>query len=257
MTVLLWSKMPSQWITNNELCEHFSDNNKVSDDIAALKIFITLCFFSKEVLHSNGHGVSRKFEAKITYDQIIEMCSLSRSLVSRGIKKLKSINLIEVSGVRSKTYILRGSPSSGWCKLPKRALVKNDEKMPALSGLFNRYPHERNALKLFLYIVSCRSNSKRYVDLSRGIISKRTGIKIDEIDAALGLLCSINLISLVEDMGYCARLKHGKFVSDYNNNEDRLHRYWVIGHESLNYKTYPVNSEDFHVRYSGIYNEPL
>lgn len=253
MTILLWSKMPSKWIAENGLREFFSSKNKVSDDIAALKIFIVLCFLSKEVNRSSGGKSSNILEAKITYDQFTEMCSLSRALVSRGLKKLRASHLIEVSGVRTKTYTLTGSAYSGWCKLPKRALVKNDEKMPVMSAFFNRYTNERNALKLFLYIISCRSNSKRYVDLSRGVISAKTGIELDDIDAALGILRSTSLISNVEDKGYKARISQNKWVSNYNDNGDRLHRYWVIGNESLNYKTYSVESEDCHVREPDIY----
>lgn len=253
MTLLLWSKMPSKWIADNELKIHFSSTNMVSDDIAALKIFIALCFFSKEVDSSAGQNFIRNFEAKVTYEQIIEMCSLSRALVSRGIKKLKSVNLVTVKGVRSKTYILRGSTNGWWCKLPKRALVKNDEKMPALYAFLNRYPNERDALKLFLYIISCRSNSKRYVDLTRGTIAEKTGIVLDNIDAALGVLTNTGLMSIVEDRGYKAQLARSKKVSSYADSGDRLHRYWVIGYESLNYKTYSVESEDCFVRHPDLY----
>lgn len=247
MTMMLWSKMPSKWISEGKMREHFTSGNQISDDIAALKIFIVLCFFAKQVNRSNNSSINDVFEAKATYDQLTEMCSLSRALVCRGLKKLDKAGVLKSTGVRSKIYTFEGGAFQGWCKLPKRAIVKNEERIPAMAAFHNRYSHERNALKLFLYILTSRSNSKRYVDLSRGTIAKQTGIPLDEIDGALGFLRSISLVSKVEDRGFLAsaiRREH----------EYRLHRYWVAGSESLNYKTYSVESDDsVLVRYSEIY----
>lgn len=237
MTLMLWSKMPSTWIVEGNLRDYFSKGNQVSDDIAALKVFIVLCFFSKQVNRSGGGKHNDIFEAKATYDQLTEMCSLSRALVSRGLRKLEQVGLLNSSGVRSKTYTFVGNAYKGWCKLPKRAVVRNEERIPALAAFHNRYVHERNALKFFLYLLASRSNSKAYVDLCRGIIVKQTGIPLDEIDGALGFLRSVSLVSKVEDKGYLAR-------SAGREQQDRLHRYWVVGSESLNYKTYSVESSD-------------
>ena len=256
MTILLWSKMPSKWIAESGLKLHFSSNNKVSDDIAALKIFIVLCYLSKEVSRSGGEKTNSIFEAKVTYDQFTVLCSLSRALVSRGLKKLKSSHLIEVSGVRTKIYTLKNSAYSGWCKLPKRALVQNDEKIPVMAAFLNRNSNERNALKLFLYVIASRSNSKRYVDLSRGVIMEKTGIELDHIEAALGLLCSSSLISNVEDKGYKVHLSRQNRITNLKDNEDRLHRYWVIGNETLNYKTYFIDSDNVFIKDSVPLNEP-
>ncbi|PSU67282.1 hypothetical protein C9J22_19925 [Photobacterium phosphoreum] len=244
MTILLWSKMPSKWIAESGLKLHFSSNNKVSDDIAALKIFIVLCYLSKEVNRSGSEKKNNVFEAKVTYDQFTVLCSLSRALVSRGLKKLKSSNLLEVSGVRTKTYTLKNSAYSGWGKLPKRALVHNDEKIPVMAVFLNRNLNERNALKLFLYIIASRSNSKRYVDLSRGIIMEKTGIELNDIDAALGILCSSSLITNVEDKGYKVHLSRQNRITNLQDKKERLHRYWVIGNETLNYKTVIFDSDD-------------
>ncbi|MGN2615427.1 hypothetical protein [Aliivibrio fischeri] len=237
MTLMLWSKMPSKWISEGKLQKHFSSGKEVSNDIAALKLFIILCLLAKQVNRSSGRVIDDVCEVRATYDQLTEMCSLSRALVSRGLKKLHSIGLISSAGVRSKTYTIYGGAYRGWCKLPKRAIVKNEEKVPAMEAFHNRYSHERDALKCFLYLLASRSNSKTYVDLSRGTISKQTGIPLDAIDGAIGFLHSISLISKVEDKGYLVR-------SIQREQSERLHRYWVVGSSSLNYKTYCIESED-------------
>lgn len=237
MTLMLWSKMPSDWISKGVLRESFSGGKGVSDDIAALKLFIVLCLLAKQVNRSSGMSVHDVLEVKATYDQLTEMCSLSRSLVSRGLKKLHATGLLSSSGVRTKTYTFTQGIYRGWCKLPKRALVKNEEEISAMKAFLNRYSHERDALKCFLYILASRSNSKTYVDLSRGRIAKKTGVSLDAIDGAIGFLQSTSLISKVEDKGYLAN-------SIRRDLSERLHRYWVIGSSSLNYKTYSVESED-------------
>ncbi|MEZ9187585.1 hypothetical protein AB4158_26105, partial [Vibrio splendidus] len=102
-------------------------------------------------------------------------------------------------------------------------------------------------LKCFLYILASRSNSKTYVVLSRGAIAKKTGVSLDSIDGAIGFLQSTSLISKVEDKGFLAN-------SIRRDLSDRLHKYWVIGSNSLNYKTYSVESEDsIYVREPSLY----
>ncbi|MBS9949067.1 hypothetical protein J4H64_21980 [Vibrio alginolyticus] len=237
MTLMLWSKMPSEWISNGVLKDSFSGGRSVSDDIAALKLFIVLCLLAKQVNRSSGKSVDDVLEIKATYDELTEMCSLSRSMVSRGLKKLHTTGLLTSSGVRTKTYTFTQGIYRGWCKLPKRALVKNEEEILALKAFHNRYSHERDALKCFLYILTSRSNSKTYVDLSRGAIAKKTGVSLENIDGAIGFLQSISLISKVEDKGFLVNRRNLDL-------SERLHRYWTIGSSSLNYKTYSVESED-------------
>ncbi|MFH0257920.1 hypothetical protein ACGRL8_13050 [Vibrio rumoiensis] len=247
MTLMLWAKMPTKWISEGALKNSFSGGRCVSDDIAALKLFIVLCLNSKQVNRTSTSSVDDVLEVRLTYDQLTEMCFLSRSLVSRGLKKLHKFEILSSTGVRTKTYTFNQSIYRGWCKLPKRALVKNEEYIPSMKGFINRYAHERDALKCFLYILASRSNSKSYVDLSRGIIAKKTGVKLDAIDGAIGFLQSVSLISKVEDRGYLVN-------SLGHNIADRLHRYWVIGSSSLNYKTYSVESDDsWYVRNADMY----
>jgi hypothetical protein len=123
--------------------------------------------------------------------------------------------------------------------LPKHELIKKDFQISAFCAFTQRYRHERDALKVFLYLLSIRSNSKRYVDVSRGVISKKTGVEFSNLDGALGFLRSVGLLNNIKSKGYLAR-------STYKNLEaDKLHRYWVVGCQFLNLKRVYVESEDF------------
>lgn len=48
MSNLLWVKMPSYWITAGQLNKDFS-SKAISEDIAALKIYICLCLYAEIV----------------------------------------------------------------------------------------------------------------------------------------------------------------------------------------------------------------
>lgn len=261
MSALLWVKMPSKWIFDGHLSKSFSSNSSVSTDIAALKIYICLCLYSEHVNRVISHSDMNKHmgilgnssecsafaerpticaETSLTYDQISELCSLSRALISRGLTKLKDIRLIDSFGDKKKVYRLIGSVEKRWCKLPRKPLLINEYKIPMFSAFTNRYSHERDALKLFVYLISIRSNSEQFSEVSRGKISESTGIKIYDIDGAVGFLRSVELIQNVESLGV---LKQKKMLSYQEH--DKLHRYWVIGSNTLNYKTFYAQSYDF------------
>jgi hypothetical protein len=246
MSGMLWAKMPSKWISAGELNEKFS-SNKLSTDISALKIYICLCLFSQEIQRKKIHNMLTihestilQFEACVTYDQLTESASLSRLMVSKGLNKLVECNLIKREGTRRKIiYIIVGTPGRGWCKLPKHELIKKDFQISAFCGFTQRYKHERDALKIFIYLLSIRSNSKRYVDVSRGVISIKTGVEFSNLDGALGFLRSVGLLKNIKSKGYLARSKNK------NLEADKLHRYWVVGCQSLNLSRVYAKSEDY------------
>jgi hypothetical protein len=252
MSNLLWVKMPSHWITAGQLSKDFS-SKVISEDIAALKIYICLCLYAEIVHRKKSHSYCEpthnlkipeitveQFESNLTYDQISESTCLSRLMVSNGLKKLVATNLVQKQGTTRKIiYVITGSTGRAWCKLPKRELVKKDNIISSFSPFKQRYKHERDALKFFLYLLSVRTNSKQYVDLSRGTISLKTGITISELDGALGFLKGIGLLKDVKNLGYLARTKNTTRLE-----RDRLHRYWVTGSESLNLKRVYTDSYD-------------
>jgi len=256
MSELLWVKMPSKWISNKVLADRFSSNN-VSTEIAALKLYIGLCLFSNVVTRTkirvtvdnhyfdtanNDELLVKQAESTLTYDQLGNSCSLSRALIKRGIDKLKQESLIRKEGTtRKKVYVLEGGIARGWCKLPKKELLKKDIEISAFKAFTQRYEHERDGLKIFLYILSIRSNSKRFVDVSRGKISEVTGVKLRDIYGALGFLRSIGLLDDVKSRGHLKSAVDTRSLCE----STRLHRYWVSGGASLNLRRVTVESEDY------------
>ncbi len=245
MSGLLWVKMPSKWINDGALLEHFSSKN-ISTEIAALKIYVCLCLSAKVVTHSEYSSFLGqetyldRFESRATYNQLMDSVSLSRVLISRGLKKLVSSKLMHIDGsTRKKIYVLTGMPNRSWCKLPRKDLIKKNETISAFTSFTHRYTFERDALKLFLYFLSIRTNSKRYVEVSRGQIYTKTGVKIDQIDGVLGFLRSVGLLEKIESKGYKKTQKPNEPIEF-----QKLHRYWVAGNSSLNIKRVLIQSDD-------------
>ena len=226
MNYLHWVKMPSQWIANGFLKDCFSGNSKIGEDIAALKVYIALVYSARQVPDPLVH--SRKiFEVKLTYDEMTELCSLSRLLVSKGLKKLEKSKLITSRGKRSKVYTLVGIANSGWCKLPMRKIIGEDMSIPFMKALSNRMLHERDALKIYLYLLSIRSNNSSFIEVSRGTISKKTGVKVPLLEGAIGFLSNISLLSNVEHVG--TLMNSGV----YDTHTVLVDRYFPMGSEYL------------------------
>lgn len=242
MVDLIWVKMPSTWVSAGALRLNFSSKRDVSIDIAALKIFLYLCLFSQpikrkkpvlvfewlpEKIRKNNTKIITQAEVSITYDAISAGCSLSRKMVSEGLKKLISQRLIIKEGTTRKIrYVIQGSLDSGWAKLPKRGLIKQNQEVEPFQSIKNRYSYERDAIKLFIYLLTVRTNRYHHIDVSRGKISHATGIELLKIDECLGYLSGLGLIERVEAQGYTTR-------GAYSTEENKLDRYYVIGSSGL------------------------
>ena len=242
MPTLLWVKMPSNWIWEGILREQYSSRREksISGEIAALKIYICLCLYSDrkmipyppQLQISPTHIRERELiGSSLTYDQLSEYCSLSRVLVSRGLKKLISSGLIIKQGTTRKlVYEIVGFSYSGWCKLPCRVLLGSNGRVISFTGLKNRYQSERDGLKLFLYLLSIRQNNLSEVDVTRGRIAQITGLSVYDIDSSVGVLRAIELIEDVKSLGYKMN------ANSPHQESDRLARYLVKGGETLNLK---------------------
>lgn len=253
MSDLLWVKMPSLWIIDGAMAKNFSVEKYISTDIASLKIYMYLCLFAQPIKHSkiikvpdsqstDGEDKIQKIEevvltSECTYDQISEGCGLSRLLVSRGLKKLISTGLILNSGgTRKKRYQIKGEVNRNWCKLPKRNVVGLDKKIAPFRALKNRYKHELEALKLFLYLISIRPNSEKYTDVSKEKIITATNIDLYDIDSAVKLLLGIGMLEEVKNRGYT------KGFNFTNGEKYKLARYFVISSDILALPRYKIQS---------------
>tara|TARA_Y100000310_G_scaffold245446_1_gene250422 strand:+ start:812 stop:1540 length:729 start_codon:yes stop_codon:yes gene_type:complete len=230
MPELFWVKMPSEaFRKNNVFSQCMSSGKNISSDIAALKIFVYACLFSertevsfltKEDLGFTGASLF------FTYDDIESRCKLSRALISRGIQRLVSLGIIlRKGGPRKFEYIVPFDTRDGWCKLPKMAILnKRKEIIPFLS-MINRTQGERDALKIFLYLLSIRENNKDFSFVSASTIAKRTGVPVDHIK---NVFLTMSMLGLLVDHEFVSYVKTTKKIP-----ENEIYKLKLIGHDNF------------------------
>lgn len=217
MFILPWARMPTNWIKAGALKDKFTSNINLAEKISALKIYAILCIKANNLNEE-------KYSCVMTYDSLMELAFLSRSSVSKGLKLLGSLGLIESFGVRTKRYTIPNLYKSGWCKLPVKGFMKDDKNIESFKMFHNRYPHELNALKLYLYLLSIRDNDENFSEVSFKKITTKTGIKFQEISPALGFM---NVIGLLD--GKYVLLPESSTVSKY----DSVVRYYLSNNGNL------------------------
>lgn len=193
-----WSRMPSSWIRDKDLpLEKLKWNgDRKADQIAALMVYIVL------VHHANTAETPRlpvKGTCDLTYTQISDITSLSRSKISGGLKILIGMGLIEQIHVgRNNIYqVSNFNNKSGWAKLPCKGLYsKNSQRIRAFEYFKLRAKNELNALKIYLLIVSFRNTATNYAQVSYRKISEYTGTQQNDIRPALSLLVNLTLIHI-------------------------------------------------------------
>ena len=201
---IFWKPMPYFIMRDREFLKNMK-KNKVSQGISALKIFIFICL--KSEVDENGI-----LSAGITYDEFSQYCSLSRRLISEGLRYLENSGVIRVKGEKKKRYILincKRTDSSlissdftagngHWCKLPYRGLVDENNRITAFESMKNRSIHELNALRIFLYLLMIRSKEHLYSSVTIRTIYRRLSISYQEVMIAIGYMQSLGLIVRVD-----------------------------------------------------------
>ncbi|MFB2734213.1 hypothetical protein ACE02R_11140 [Shewanella mangrovisoli] len=249
MAHLPWVKAPTLWIRMGILKSAFSSPANISTDIAALKIFIHCCIRAERLKRKTINGPSSEEEVLLssaTYEEISEQCRLSRTLVSRGLAKLRRMNLISKEGsTRKVVHVMRGL-ELGWCKLPCKDLISVNNQVKPFISISNRYAVERDALKIYLYLLSIRSNSSTSTAVSKETISQKVGVAIHDIAVAISFLKQIYLLEYSEDEGFLLKAKQ-PFTE-----ESRITKYVVIGAKYLNRSIHYRESVDYEGPFKSI-----
>lgn len=200
-----WVKMPSEWIRNKQLVGlKWTDSGAPrSHKIAALQLFIAIALTSEEKFFHvdliDQQRTSKRFASTETYDALMRMTGLSRSLVAGGLNALVKAGILEVlpNGKRN-IYIISGfNGVNGWCKLPQRSMFGPDGAIIGFSALTKRNKYELYALKIWLYMLQVRDNLSPGVNASYEKINEGTGVPEKEIPRSYGILLSMGLLTRV------------------------------------------------------------
>lgn len=216
--------MPSKWIQKGGLAK-FTGHCDIADKISAIKLFIIFCIKME-------HGKDGRFTCSLTYEQLTDLASLSRSSIRKGIVFLESQGIIYSEGVKSKRYIVNNVGVGGWCKLPMKPLMINCDEIEPFKILFNRYEHELNSLKLYLYLLSVRDNESFFSEVTVGTINIRTGIPVRGVRRAFSFLQTLGLLDSAEEV------ISGTCVVSPTREQETLFRFLITCGPDLVFKRY-------------------
>jgi hypothetical protein len=221
-----WVRIPTKWIRNLDdcgLCKFQPQEAGVS--IAALLLYIVIVHQangrSKKEMHLFG-------KAQLTYSFFQNASELSRSMISRGLRKLESCGLIRTSkfGKNVVYELIDNNPDRDWAKLPNAYLYKdaNNGELKAFRNFTHRNKHELNALKIYLLIVAFRDRKLNAALLTYDTISAYTGIPRNSIRTALSHLTNSELIQIDRDSMPFFRQKRPPSQYRVRGVNPRIHR---------------------------------
>lgn len=184
MPLAEWVKLPTGWIEDEGLRHfHWSAAYGGSDDIAALMSLLAIAHHANQ---DNG-------EAKLTYDELTQLTTLSRAKVSSGLKKLEEEKIIERGSARSIYKLSNYNSQRDWAKLPAKGLY-NAQRISAFSEFRLRKVGELNALKLYFLFVSRRDRATNLASIRYDRIRDYTGIERNSIKGGLSILVLNGLV---------------------------------------------------------------
>lgn len=186
--MLYWKPMPSLWIGRS--ISEFGELD-TAKAIAALKIYMTFCLFCKK----SDSGIRI---VELTFTQLCEIASLSRSLVNEGLKILYAKEMIKNISptARKKIYTIDvlEDHSDGWCKLPLKGVVDKFNKISAFQSMHNRYPFELLALQTYMYLLYARDNNNDYTLARKHTICEKLKCRLPDLNKAITYLVHIGLL---------------------------------------------------------------
>jgi DNA-binding transcriptional ArsR family regulator len=179
-----WVRLPSRWIEEHGLHEFRWVRGKGADNVAAL---MALTAISHQVDDESG-------VARLTYDSLSEITSLSRAKLSAGLGVLVDRGQLERGTEGRSSFRLVGyDPKFGWAQFPAAGLYR-DGAIDAFKHLHLRQPAELDALKLYFLFASRRDRKTNLAMITYEKIEDYSGVGHNSIRRALSWLAVQGLI---------------------------------------------------------------
>lgn len=231
-----WVQMPTDWIRFDHKLLSFtwaSSEGQRSVALAALELYVTICFFCTRQTLGEGDEGHYELVADISYTALREYTGMSKALVSKGLQKLVLEGLIEIrqQGKRNLYALCGFTPDRGWCKLPARALIhENRSEIVPFKNFTRRNKLELYALKMFLLLAANRDKSTPFAMSSYNTIEKDAGIPRNMVKKAQGFLISYGFLDKVD------------FDREEHSLQMAANKYYLAGHRVLAHNPAQVSS---------------
>lgn len=167
-----------------DLLKKFSRDFPSGEAIAALKCFLYLSVYSDY----------KSRNSEIKYDDFMRGTGLSRPMVSRGLQLLMTSDLSLIrKGVKRSQYVLNKLTDE--FSNPRFSKVPSDILVKYLSSVPNKGEKPKNALILYIYFLTIRTNSQPVSRVSYDTIKNKVGLSRNEIKPSLCILYESNLLT--------------------------------------------------------------
>ena len=195
-----WIRLPTKWVLNEEEDSYLKSlkwgtKGTNSHNTASLMVLLAIASNTSHRATLRNPQVGK---VDLSFTDLTNITSISRKLVSEGLKKLISAGLIEKNTLKKvNQYTLCGDLESGWGKLPAKKLYDQKlESIKAFKKFTLRNKVELNALKLYFLIVALRNNESNRSLMTYETITKYTAILRNDINFAISFLVSSELIQV-------------------------------------------------------------
>jgi DNA-binding transcriptional ArsR family regulator len=178
---------------------NFRAGRSLGPSVAALKVLVAI-FLRAENKRPNEATVTQG-SASLSYDDLMELTGLSRSMIRAGTLRLRSVGLITVTQEgkgRRNRYFVNGYSTGAWGKLPYRKIAGKDsaQELRLLHELSCKRVADLNALKLYMLLGAHRAGGSPYAMIGYDKIEKATGIVRARIRSAISILIEHGLVQV-------------------------------------------------------------
>jgi hypothetical protein len=183
--VRAWVRLPTDWIRQKSVLSEFVWGRKGegANNVAALMSLIAVAHAAND-----DTGVAR-----MTYDDLSDVTSLSRAKLAKGLDVLRLLSLVEEGQERSHFKLGGYDKARGWGKLPARKMYSGG-RIEAFSHFKLRQRAELDALKMFLVFVAFRGEDINAANLSYDGIEKWAGVSTARIKSGLSILTTLEMV---------------------------------------------------------------
>lgn len=201
MTNPKWFRLPNAWIHAHRL-KSFVGGSSLGQSMAALKILMAILLKAEN--KAAGLAGPTQGSAALTYDDLMELADLSRSMVAKGVKRLQEFGLVDVTsegrGGKNRYKFVDYSAAS-WSKIPYRQIagVGSPMRVDFLHDLSCRRSTDLNALKLYFLLCAHRSGANPYAMIGYNRITEASGIFNPRIRQAISILIEHGLIKVEQE----------------------------------------------------------
>jgi DNA-binding transcriptional ArsR family regulator len=179
-------KLPNQWIETKGLREFRWARGEGANNSAALMGLMVI----------SHHVDDEKGIARLTYDELCDMTTLSRAKLSSGLNILAERKIIEREPDGRSSYKVVGyDPKSGYALFPAKGLYHNGT-ITAFSEFRLRLPAELEALKLYFLFASRRSRDTNMAHIAYEKIEEYSGVARNNIRRGLSILGANGLVHI-------------------------------------------------------------